>query len=342
MTEVNRCVYLDSSHKLSLVEKEIKRPLPDEVIVRIMANGICGSDIHFYHEGRLGNFVVTAPYIPGHEASGIIEEVGERVKDFSRGDHVVIEPGIPCGVCGFCRMGRYNLCREVIFLSEPSVNGTFCDYVSIRRDSVHRIPKDMPFEHAALAEPAAVAIHAVNRAMFKNGDSAVIIGAGPIGLLTLQAFKAAGGGRAICIDGIGKRLETAKRLGADEIIDIRYCKTDMRDIADVVFETAGSSKASENMFRLARHGGCAVQVGWPDKNSVPMDIACFLDKELVYVAVNRYANVFPTAISWIYDGRINVRELITHEYSLEQTAEAFKFSLENKEHVIKTVVTNII
>lgn len=340
MRKTNRAAYLDSDHRFSLAERRIPEPSGNEVVIEIMANGICGSDIHFFHEGRLGNFIVTKPYIPGHEASGVVAGMGGSVRGFSVGDHVVVEPGIPCGLCSHCRAGRYNLCRDVTFLSAPPVDGTFCDYVSVRSDCVFKIPKSLAFEEAALIEPAAVAVHAVNRARAHNGRSAAIVGAGPIGLLTLQAFKASGGGKAICIDRLDGRLEMAKKLGADEVMRVGDRSGQDEDLADIVFETAGSAAATSSLFKMVSPGGTVVQVGWPDRNVVNMDIACFLEKELDYVAVNRYANAFPTAIEWVSDGRINVRDLITHKFAFAQTAEAFQFTLDHPADVIKTVVVN--
>ena len=339
MNSVNKCAYLDSQHNFAIVERQIPRPGDNEVVVRIMANGICGSDIHFYHEGRLGNFVVTDPYIPGHEASGIITDVGKDVKGISVNDRVVIEPGIACGKCRYCKTGRYNLCSDVIFLSAPPVNGTFCDYIAVCSDWVHKIPESLSFEQAALIEPVAVAVHAVNRARFKSGVTAVVVGAGPIGLLALQAFKASGGARAICVDLMDSRLNIAKKLGADEVINLSN-NNDLNNIADVVFETAGSAKATEILFRLARTGGSVVQVGWPGGNIVCMNIADFLDKELDYIAVNRYTNAFPTAISWVAQKRINVEELITGRYCFDQISEAFEYTMKHPREVIKTIVLN--
>jgi len=340
MQDVNRCAYLDSDHKFTILKVHKPKPAEDEVTVRIMVNGICGSDIHFYHEGRLGNFVVTKPYIPGHEASGIIEDVGKGVENFIPGDRVVIEPGIPCGKCNYCRIGRYNLCKEVVFLSAPPINGTFCDYITVRADCVHKFPENISFEEAALIEPTAVAIHAVNRANFRNGSTALIMGVGPIGLLTMQTFKAAGGSKVICADISENRLKIAKELGADEVINVADNKEELHEAADIIFETAGSVSATASLFNIARSGGCVVQVGWPGNIIVEMNIANFIDKELNYIAVNRYANAFPTAISWISDGRINVGRLITHRFEFDNIAEAFEVSLKNREKVIKTVVIN--
>jgi L-iditol 2-dehydrogenase len=334
----NRKAYLDKEHKFTVIEEAVPQPKSNEVLVKIKANGICGSDIHFYREGRLGNFIVEEPYVPGHESSGIIEAVGSEVKGFSVGDPVVIEPGIPCGTCSYCKSGRYNLCPDVIFLSAPPVNGTFCDYISIRHDMVFHIPKALSFEEAAMVEPVAVGVHAVNRARFKIGATAVILGAGPIGLLTAQAFKAAGGGKAICVDFNETRLALAKKIGIDLVA--LPTDTSIEGTADVVFETAGAKIATASTFSYCRPGGCVVQVGWPGGNIAEMNIATFLDKELDYVAVNRYVNAYPTAIQWISDGKINVKDLITNRFSLDQIAEAFEYSSKNPDKVVKTVVFN--
>lgn len=338
MKNLNRRAFLNKEHEFVIKEESIPSPKADEVLIEIKANGICGSDIHFYREGRLGNFVVTQPYVPGHESSGIIVDVGSSVKGFSKGDHVVIEPGIPCGTCSYCKSGRYNLCPDVIFLSAPPVNGTFCDYISIRHDMVFHIPQTLAFEEAAMVEPVAVGVHAVNRARFRKGDTAVILGAGPIGLLTAQAFKAAGGGDVICVDFNESRLNLAKKIGIDKVTT--PADLHLEGTADVVFETAGASKATASTFNYCRAGGCVVQVGWPGGNVVEMNIATFLDKELDYIAVNRYANAYPTAIKWISSGKINVKDMITGRYPFEQISEAFKYSSINPDKVLKTIVIN--
>ena len=282
MALLNRGLFLDAQHNLELRECPVREPGPGELLIKIRANGICGSDVHFFKEGRLGNFVVTEPYIPGHEASGTVVAAGRETKRFREGDNVIIEPGFPCGRCHFCKLGRYNLCPDVIFLSAPPVNGTFCDYVTIPESFAHSMPEGMSFEKAAVAEPAAVAVHAVNRARFRNGADGVIVGAGPIGLLTLQAFKAAGGGKVTCMDISAKRLEIAAKLGADHIVDLSVSGVP-RDAGDVVFETAGSDSASSQLFNIVKTGGTVVQVGWPGSGIVNMNIAEFLDKELDYL-----------------------------------------------------------
>ncbi|MBR2403528.1 MAG: NAD(P)-dependent alcohol dehydrogenase [Lachnospiraceae bacterium] len=337
---INRKLYLNENHQLYLVEEGMPEPKENEVLIQIKANGICGSDVHFFHEGRLGNFVVDRPYVPGHEASGVVVKNGSKAGIFQEGDRVVIEPGIPCGHCKLCKEGRYNLCPDVEFFSAPPINGTFCDYICVNENFLFEIPDSLSFEDAALAEPAAVAIHAVRKAEFKAGATGVIVGMGPIGLFTLQAFKAAGGGKAICLDILESRLEKAVAFGADEVINTKTCDRELENIGDVVFETAGNKVTTAQLFDLARPGGSVVQVGWPNGNIVEMNIAKMMDKELTYRGINRYANVFDTAVIWLEDGRIPAKEMITQRFPLSQAKEAFEWALNHPNETIKVIVIN--
>lgn len=340
MPKTNRMAYLDADNKFTLKEEPIPRAGPGQVLVQVKANGLCGSDLHFWREGRLGNYVVTRPYVPGHEASGVVAEIGEGVAGFDTGDPVVIEPGIPCGRCRFCRGGRYNLCPEVVFLSAPPINGTFCDFIAVRSDALHLLPAKMSFDEGALVEPAAVGVHAVSRAGVCGGKTAVILGCGPIGLMTLQAFKAAGGARAVCLDSIPGRLKKALSLGGDLALAVGDDDASLAAIADMVFETAGSAVATAAAFRYAAPGGRIVQVGWPEKSLVSLNVADLMAKELEHVGINRYVNAFPTAIAWIASGRIRANEMITHRFGLHEIAEAFQSAYDNRQEVIKAIVVN--
>lgn len=340
MSEKNRRLFLNEKHELYLAEEELPQPRENEVLIQIKANGICGSDVHFFHEGRLGNFVVDRPYVPGHEASGVVVKNGNGAGRFKAGDRVVIEPGIPCGHCKMCKKGRYNLCPDVVFLSAPPVDGTFCDYICVNENFLFPIPESLSYEEAALAEPAAVAIHAVSRGEFRPGATGVIVGAGPIGLLTAQAFKAAGGGKVICIDVLESRLEKAKKAGVDQVINPAACKEKLHDLGDIIFETAGNKNTTAQLFTLAKTGGCVVQVGWPNGNVVEMNIADMMDKELTYKSVNRYANVFDTALTWLDDGRICGQEMITQRFPLSRAKEAFEWALNHPRETIKVIVYN--
>jgi len=339
MNNINRCLYLDSNRNLTIVEEEIPVPEAGQVLVKIAANGICGSDVHFFNEGRLGNFVVTTPYIPGHEASGTVCACGDGATLYDVGQRVVIEPGVTCGCCKYCKTGRYNLCPKVVFLSAPPINGTFCDYLCTDENFVFPIPDSLSFEDAALAEPLAVAIHAINRTRIEPGASGVIVGAGPIGLLTLQAFKTIGGGHAICVDLLDERLDIAKKLGADEVMKPGNTEN-MQNIGDIIFETAGSNKATQMLFEMAKPGGKVVQIGWPDGNKVNLDVAALMEKELDYTGVNRYANAFETAVLWLTDGRIKTKELITNRFPFSEAPDAFRHALNQPEKTIKIIVEN--
>ncbi|MFW6007500.1 MAG: alcohol dehydrogenase catalytic domain-containing protein, partial [Halanaerobiales bacterium] len=209
-------------HKIKDIRIEnIKKPemKKNEVMIRIRANGICGSDVHFYEKGELGPFKVEEPYVPGHESSGEIIKVGENVKNFTGGDKVVIEPGIPCRKCEHCKTGRYNLCPEVTFLSAPPVNGTLSEYVTIPADFVFKIPEAMSYFEGALVEPTVVGVHSCNRGKITAGMSVAVLGVGPIGLLALQSARAFGATEVIAVDIIQERLEIAQKLGATSIIN---------------------------------------------------------------------------------------------------------------------------
>jgi L-iditol 2-dehydrogenase len=183
----------------------------------------------------------------------------------------------------------------------------------------------------------AVAVHAVNRACFKNGASGVISGMGPIGLLTLQAFKASGGGKTVCIDLSDERLDMAKKYGADLVINAGREKIP-DSIGDVVFETSGSNSGAKNITGMASVGGICVQVGWPAGNYVNMNIAQFMDKELTYHGVNRYANAFEAAIEWLSDKRINTNGFVTHVFKFSESAKAFELASGNPGETIKVMI----
>ncbi|NLD87445.1 MAG: NAD(P)-dependent alcohol dehydrogenase [Clostridiales bacterium] len=336
---MNRCLVLDKTLKFTLELRDIPLPREDQVVVKIAANGICGSDAHFYRTGRLGNFVVGEPYIPGHEASGVVTALGAKVSGVSEGDRVIIEPGIPCGKCALCKLGRYNQCKNVYFLSCPPLDGTLCDYVAIDTAFVYKMPDSLSFEDGALAEPTAVAVHAINRARFKPGDTGVILGSGPIGLLTLQVFKACGGGKVLCADISDDRLALAKELGADMVLNpLKTPYSEIYDMANVVFETAGNVITTKEAFHICATAGCCVQIGWPNENIVPMDIPAFIEKEIDYVGLNRYANAFPAAIEFLASGRIDCAKMITHRFSLEETTEAFETA--SSPDAVKVMIIN--
>lgn len=190
-------------------------PVPDinhdEVLIKVMAVGICGSDLHYYTNGRIGNYVVEKPFILGHECAGEIAAVGSSVDQFKVGDRVAVEPGVTCGRCEACKEGRYNLCPDVQFLATPPVDGAFVQYIKMRQDFVFLIPDSLSYEDAALIEPFSVGIHAAARTKLQPGSTIAIMGMGPVGLMAVAAAKAFGAGRIIVTDLEPLRLEAAKK-----------------------------------------------------------------------------------------------------------------------------------
>ncbi|MDP2952871.1 MAG: NAD(P)-dependent alcohol dehydrogenase, partial [Chloroflexota bacterium] len=206
---------------LRLEHRPIPLPGPGQVLVRIVAVGICGSDVHFWKDGRIGTRVVERPMILGHECAGEVVALGEGVAAFQVGDRVALEPGIPCGFCPWCRTGRYNLCPQVRFLAAPPTDGALAEYVAHPAALTYKLPAHLSYEEGALLEPLSVGLHAVERAGVRVGDRVLIAGAGPIGLVNLFAAKAHGASQVYLTDIRPHRLELACRLGAEAAIDAR-------------------------------------------------------------------------------------------------------------------------
>ncbi|MGQ9631338.1 MAG: NAD(P)-dependent alcohol dehydrogenase [bacterium] len=341
-----RAAFLYGPKDLRVERIDIPKVRDDEVLVRVEANGICGSDVHFFLEGKLGPFVVDRPYIPGHESSGIVVELGKKVRGLRTGDRVVIEPGIACRRCELCKRGRYNLCPDVVFLSAPPVNGTFAEFVAVPSDFVFKIPDSMDIIQGSMIEPTAVGVHAANRAGIQAGMSVAVLGVGPIGLLTLQCARAYGAADVFAVDVVEHRLNLAEELGATQTIDASRVDP-VRAIldatggrgADVVLETAGNVETTRQTVDVAKRGGVVVQVGWPGLSEVPYKLEIIMEKELDVRGINRYANAYPRAIELVSAGRVKVSPLITHKFELDSVKEAFEFVAAKRDNVIKAVVT---
>jgi len=316
----------------------------DQVLVQIKAVGICGSDMHYFEHGRIGSYVVEEPLILGHEAAGQVVAVGEQVTQLRPGDRVAIEPGRTCGKCEFCKSGRYNLCPQVVFLGTPPVHGAFREYLTWPADFLFKLPDQLSYEEAAMIEPLAVGVHAVRLASIGLGDSVAVLGAGPIGLVSLQAAIAAGATLTIVTDVIPSRLQMAQQLGAThtldangDIVDIVMELTEGRGI-DVVIDCVGLAETLRQAIQLARRGGHIQIVGMAEDSANDFPIFGINNAELSLAGTFRYANCYPPAIAAVADGKINVKSLITHRFSLTETPEAIAWVVANKEQVIKAVI----
>ncbi len=318
---------------------------PDEVLVKVAANGLCGSDIHFFENGELGPFKVTEPYIPGHEASGTVVQAATSGPGPAVGQRVAIEPGVPCRRCEWCKAGRYNLCPDVVFMSAPPVDGTFAEYVALAADFAHPLPAEVSDELGAFVEPVSVGIQACARADLRAGVSVAIMGAGPIGLVTFLVARAFGAAQVLMVDLLEHRLQLALDLGAtavvnaqrDHVPDAVTSLTSGRGV-DVVFDASGSSDACKLTPYLAKRGGVVTLIGWPETSVFPFPIEMVLDKELDVRGVNRYCNTYPRAIALLASGRLDVRPLISHRFPFDQVVGAFEFASENRTATVKIMV----
>lgn len=331
---------LEKIKRISIEEREIPKPKEDEVLVRIKSVGVCGSDIHYYNEGKIGSFVVEKPLILGHECAGEVVEVGSKVKTLKVGDRVALEPGIPCRRCLYCKTGRYNLCPDVVFMATPPIDGAFAEYVVHPEDFTFKLPDDISFDEGALIEPLSVGIYSAERAMIRPGDTVLIFGAGPIGLVTLQAVKAYGAEQVFIVDINDFRLSKAKELGADLIINSKSEKMEdyIKDGVDVVFEASGNSSVISQTTKFAKRGGKVVFIGLASDDYIGININEVSSKELDLLGIFRYANVYKKSIDLLAKGKIDLKTLITHHFSLEKTQEALEFADKNKDKCIKVIV----
>jgi L-iditol 2-dehydrogenase len=325
---------------------EIPEPNENQVIVKIGFCGICGSDVHFYQNGQLGNFIIDGDFVLGHEVAGVIVKIGSKVNSLCIGDKVALEPGYACGKCEFCKTGRYNLCPDVIFFATPPVQGALQEYVAHPADMCFKLPETVTIKEGALVEPLAVGIHAAKQGNVGLGDSVVILGSGCIGLMTLLAAKASGAAKIVVADLYHNRLNIAKELGATHVICVNEEKLEdkIEEIlrsqgADVVFETAGALETIKMTPYLTKRGGTIVLVGMSPQNEINYNFSIVMSKEVTIKTVFRYRNVYPLAIAAIESGAIDVKRIVTHEFSFEDSRLAFETVLEKAQEVVKGIIS---
>lgn len=328
--------------------REIPMPVPGrgEVLVKLEYVGICGSDLHYFHEGRCGSFRVDGDFILGHECAGTVVETGEAVRQLKAGDRVALEPGIPCGKCAFCKSGRYNLCPEVAFLATPPVQGAFSSYLVFPEDMCFALPEQVSTKEGAMVEPLCVGLHAAAQGNVRLGDRVVILGAGCIGLVSLLACKAAGATDITVVDVLPNRLERAVHLGAthtilaeqgEDVIAV-YTRLTGGALAEKVIETAGTAATVSQAAHLAGRGGTIVLVGLAPDSKITYDFAPIMEREIQIKTVFRYRNLYPTAIAAIANGKIDVSGIVSHEYEFERIQEAFMQSIKRKQEIVKAII----
>ena len=337
-----RALVLERQHELNL--REIDLPLtvgPADVKIKIDTVGVCGSDVHYYTHGRIGSFVVDAPMVLGHEAAGIVTEVGAAVTSLKRGDRVCMEPGIPDLSSRAAKLGLYNVDPSVVFWATPPVHGVLTPEVVHPAAFTYKLPDNVSFAEAAMVEPFAVGLQAAVKAKIQPGDTAVVTGAGPIGIMAALAALAGGCSRVILSDLMAEKLAIAGRYAGISTVNIRDAR--LQDAvdeattgwgADVVFEASGSPKAYDQIQGLIRPGGCLVLIGMPVE-PVKLDISSIAAKEIRIETVFRYANVFDRALSMIASGKVDLKPLISETFPFEQSIAAFERAAEGRPGDVK-------
>ncbi len=328
-----QALVLEETKRLSLRPIEVDEPLgPHDVRIRIHTVGICGSDVHYYQHGRIGPFIVNAPMILGHEASGTVMEMGSAASGLTAGDRVCMEPGIPDPNSRATRLGLYNLDPAVRFWATPPVHGCLRPTVVHPAAFTFKVPANVSFAEAAMVEPLAVGMHAANKAQIRPGDVAVVIGAGPIGMVTALSALAGGCSRVILADVQQPKLDLAAKLGAITPVNVasRSLNEEVNRAtdgwgADIVFEASGNAKAAARVFEPLCPGGRVVLVGMPGE-PIAYDVVAAQVKEARVDHVFRYAHVYPRALALMGSGKIDLKPLITDTFAFADSVRAFDFA----------------
>ncbi|MFQ5808728.1 MAG: zinc-binding alcohol dehydrogenase family protein [Armatimonadota bacterium] len=340
-----RSLMAEEPGKLVLTEADRPTPGAGEVVVRVHAVGICGSDVHIHH----GNLVfVTYPRVPGHELSGVVAGIGAGVDGFAEGDRVAVNPTLSCGECYPCSIGRGNCCVDVQCLG-VHCDGAFREYLSVAAGNVHDIPDDMSFETGALIEPLSIGLQATQRGRVAAEDTVAIIGAGTIGLCALQQAKVEGATVAIS-DACESRLKLAESLGADLVVDVReqdFVEAvqewtrgrggPQADGANVVIEAVGVPETLRQTLDLVSAAGRVVVLGIIGED-VALPASVFIRKELDFLGSRMNADLFPAVIRRLSERKLQPEPIITHTFAFDDVLDAFELASKGPDEALKILV----
>jgi L-idonate 5-dehydrogenase len=321
----------------------VPEPGPGEVLLKLGAGGICGSDLHYFLHGRIGNFVIREPLIPGHEISGTVAGIGTGVTRVREGDTVAINPSHACGTCKACRAGRENLCSSMRFLGSasvfPHVQGMFREYFLMGERQCYPVAAAVTTSELAFAEPLSVALHAVNRAGNVLGKSVMVTGGGPIGCLIVTAARLAGAAHIAVTDVVDRPLATAKTLGADQCVRVDQLPDRAGALADVVgepevaFEVSGSPAALAACLATTARGGRIVQVGTLPADGVKLLANQVMAREIDYVGTFRFGVEFDWAVRYLTERRVDVQPLLSAQFPLQEAEAAFRLASDKSRSV---------
>lgn len=347
MTSMALAATLFGAEDLRMVERPLDRLAPGMVRIRFGAGGICGSDMHYFRHARTGDFVVTSPLVLGHEIAGEIVEIAGGGPGLKVGDRVAVNPSRWCGHCKPCRENRLNLCENIFFMGSasktPHMQGGFASTFDAIPAQCVKVGNHVSYQAAALSEPLAVCLHAVARAGDIRGKSAVLFGAGPIGLLTMLAARRAGIAEVTVVDIAAAPLAFASRLGAEHVADISRGDAELKALAaarpfDVAFEVSGTAAGLAGAIGVVRRGGIVVQIGNLPGGHIPMPANAVMAKEIDLRGSFRFGSEFTTAVELISDGSIDVLALVTAERALALAPDAMRLALDRTQSV-KVVLT---
>ena len=333
----NLAAVLHGIGDLRVEEHPMPTPGPNEVVVEIRSVGICGSDVHYYEHGRIGDYVVNSPMVLGHESSGVVVDRGPGVTAPQIGQRVAVEPGVPCGHCEQCRRGNYNLCPNVVFFATPPVDGALARYVSVHQAFAHPVPDSMSDDAAALIEPLSVGLWANRRAGTGIGSRVLVTGAGPIGVLCALAARAAGATWIGLADVHPARLEAARAFDVDDVIDARSGVDYAAFKPDVLLECSGAPPVVTAGIKALQPLGRAVLVGMGPSAEQSMPVSVIQSRELTVTGTFRYAHTYPDAIALVAAGRIDLDALVGARLPLAESEAALKMG-HTDPSVLKTMV----
>jgi L-iditol 2-dehydrogenase len=333
---------LIATRQFRLAEMPREDPAPGEIQVRVGAVGICGSDMHYYSEGAVGDTPCVFPMVMGHEPSGTVVKCGAGVTGWNPGDRAALEPALYCYHCEFCRTGHHNVCANIRFLSTPGHPGFFREYVNLPAANLLSIAPEMPLELATIVEPLAVALHSMQFASLESADTVAVIGAGPIGLLTIACAKLAGVKRIWAVEPVPHRRELAKHLGADAAADPSDLDQIHKDTGgrgvDCAIDCAAKARTTNDAIRLARNAGRVVITGIHSEPEVGFEMSPMRRKELTVFNVRRSNHESHAALAMLAAHQSWFAPLVTHSRPMDQIASAFAIAEAYSDGVGKMVV----
>ena len=332
---------------LRIVERPLEALAPGMVRIGFKAGGVCGSDMHYYKHARNGDFAVTSPMVLGHEIAGEIAAISGAALGLKIGDHVAVNPSRWCERCGYCRAGQHELCESIYFMGSasrtPHMQGGFATLFDALPEQCVKVPHELPMEAAALAEPVAVCLHAVKRAGEVKGRSVIVLGAGPIGLITMLVARMKGAARITVADIAAAPLAFARRLGADATVDVKAGDQALKAMAakdpfDIAFEASGAPAGLASAIGAVRRGGTLVQIGSLPAGAIPVPANQIMAKEIDMRGTFRFGKVFDEAVAAIVEGRIDPLALVTARRPLAQAKQALQLSFDRSQSM-KVVLT---